>query len=114
MHPALRFPLFIFYTFYDNEAARKLVWTVRPAPASCSRATDAGRAAALTPLRRRTPLQFLMMMCFINSFTIPVPGLMPVRRGVDFSMNHLSALFAQDPGAQRAAQLDTHARGRRG
>jgi len=27
-HPALRFPLFLFYAIYDNEALRKLIWTV--------------------------------------------------------------------------------------
>jgi hypothetical protein len=46
-------------------------------------------------------VQFLMMMCFYQSYTIPVPGLMPHRMKHGFGMEHLSALFMLDPSAWR-------------
>ena len=40
-----------------------------------------------------------MMICFFQGYNIPVPGLLPHRMNKGFSMDHLSALFMQDPGA---------------
>ena len=42
-----------------------------------------------------------MMMCFYQSYTNPVPGLMPHRMKHGFGMEHLSALFMLDPSAWR-------------
>ena len=42
-----------------------------------------------------------MMICFLQGYNIPVPGLLPHRQGEGFSMDHLSALFMMDPGALR-------------
>jgi hypothetical protein len=46
-----------------------------------------------------------MMICFHQAYTIPVPGLLPYRQKVGFSMNHLGAMFMNDPGALRGPGL---------
>ena len=102
----LRFPLFLFYSFYDNEAYRKLVWTVRRSSltdAVCGvQPGAAARQARAAGLTLRRPWQFLMMISFLQGYNIPVPGLLPHRQGHGFSMDHLSALFMMDPGALRS------------
>ena len=42
-----------------------------------------------------------MLICFFQGYNIPVPGLLPHRMKQGFSMDHLSAMFMQDPGALR-------------
>ena len=47
----LRFPLFLFYSLYDNEAYRKLFWTVRRSGLTPQVASSRAHAPARRALR---------------------------------------------------------------